>query len=170
MIDALRGTSSQPILNFPYQTHIAILLHRQLVAPVLGAYSASTPALQRYYVESLQRVPNLDVTYSVDGIASWPVDGVQTISRLPAIFDYFYENFQLRAYANGVMVMQPGRDLGRGTLSPLAFQPAASPPSSVLVRLASPHNLRPRAAATANPLPLPSAISQTGAAQVGGTQ
>jgi hypothetical protein len=90
--------TSVPILPFPYENYIPALLKRPLLAPVLQSYSASTAALQRFYVDTVERQRasgGVDVVYGLDAIAAWPVDGVQAITRVPIIFEYFYRHFGL---------------------------------------------------------------------------
>src|SRR5206468_11385272 len=79
-----RARRTIPILPFPYENYIPIVLRRPLFAPVLQSYSAATEALQRFYIKALerQRPVGLDVVYGLDSVAVWPVDGIQTISRL----------------------------------------------------------------------------------------
>ena len=124
----LQSGGPKSILSFPYENHIGILLNRRLVAPVLQSYVANTIALQQYYVASLDRVANRDmeVAYSVDGIASWAVDNVQTVSRVPIIFEYLYRNFELRDHSDGLLVLQRNREPRRPTFHELPFEARAS--------------------------------------------
>ena len=91
------GQDPVPIAPFPYENYIPIALHRPLLAPVLQSYSSGTDALQRFYVDTLerQRANGIEVVYGLDSVAAWPVDGIQAISRVPIIFDYFYRHFEL---------------------------------------------------------------------------
>ena len=136
----LQSGGPKPILNFPYENHIGILLNRRLVAPVLQSYVANTIALQQYYVASLDRVANrdMDVAYSVDGIASWAVDGVQAISRVPIIFEYLYRNFELRDYSDGLMVLQRSREPRTQSFHELSFKTTASQASRARIQLTQP--------------------------------
>jgi len=96
LVAAVADTSNTPMLTFPYQNHIAIKLQRKVLAPVLQSFDATTPKLQNFYVEQLEEHgQNLDVVYGMDDIAFPTLDSVQTITRLPIIFDYLYEHFGL---------------------------------------------------------------------------
>jgi len=92
----LRGRTT-PMLPFPYENYIPVVLKRPLLAPVLQSYSAPTEALQRFYVDAIdrQRSNGLDVVYGLDSVATWPVDEVQTITRVPLVFEYLYRHFEL---------------------------------------------------------------------------
>ncbi len=112
-IDLKQSISAQPnsILVFPYQNYLAIALDRSLVAPVLQAFIANTEALQQEYVASLAglRLPPL-VIYGLDSVVSWPVDGVQNITRVPVIFEYLYRNYELSSsqpYGQGYYLLKP---------------------------------------------------------------
>jgi hypothetical protein len=90
----LRNVSA---MTFPYGNHITARLQNPLSAPVLESYAASTDALERYYIQSLENRPqtSLDIVYGPDkGLAS-PLGDVQAITRTPAIFDYMYRHFDL---------------------------------------------------------------------------
>ncbi len=88
------GESTGPMLAFPYQNYIPIALRRRIVAPILMSYNASTAALQQFYVEKLERENNLEVVYGLDNAGSSAIDNVQTITRVPLIFDYLYAGFR----------------------------------------------------------------------------
>ena len=50
--------------------------------------------------------------YGLDGPATWPVDGVQAITRVPLIFEYLYTHFRLRSahkYGSGWYLLSPRR-------------------------------------------------------------
>jgi hypothetical protein len=102
--------TSQPLLIFPYQNFIAAQLDRPLIAPVLLSFLAHTEALQNKYVEMIAQVDrDPQVIYGLDGAASWPIDGVQQIARVPVIFEYLYRNFELqsaRPYGEGYYLLQ----------------------------------------------------------------
>ncbi len=58
---------------------------------------------------ALYEAGKFDVVYALDDIASWPVDGVQHVTRLPIIFQYLAEHYQLRSdqsSASGFYVLQ----------------------------------------------------------------
>jgi len=87
---------NRPVLVFPYQNSIGIALQRPLVAPVLLAINAGTEALQKYYVDALDRAgPDTEIIYGVDTIGSSPIDSVQSISRTPLIFEYLWRSYEL---------------------------------------------------------------------------
>lgn len=84
-----------PLLVFPYQTAWAALAGRPLVAPVIQAYQADTVALERLYVERLEaREKPFQVLYAFDQLSSLTFEGVQQVSRNPAIFEYLLTRFQ----------------------------------------------------------------------------
>lgn len=104
---------TRPMLNFPYDNYISADLGRKPVAPVLQSYAAGTVALQHYYVDALKKTAgSLDVVYGLDGFATWAVDDVQAITRVPIIFDYLYRNFELmsqRRYGAGYYILRQRR-------------------------------------------------------------
>lgn len=89
--------SALPLLAFPYENYIPLALQRRIVAPVLMSYNASTELLQQFYIANLERQGNIEVVYGLDNVASTAIDEVQAITRVPLIFDYFYERFRLRS-------------------------------------------------------------------------
>jgi len=68
-----------------------------LFAPVLESYAASTNAMERYYIQALerQRSAGLDIVYGLDGGIVPYVGDIQAISRTPGIFEYVYKQFEL---------------------------------------------------------------------------
>lgn len=142
--------SSRPMLNFPYQNYIGIGLLRKPMAPVLQAHIAHTEALQEKYIEVLENQTGaFDVVYGMDFLASWPVDNVQHISRVPIIFEYLYRNYELcsaQIFGEGYFLLCPRqqpRDLQAIQLSYTSAQTGRSriridldePVSCGLVRL-----------------------------------
>jgi hypothetical protein len=84
------------VLPFPHELYIPVKLQRRLFAPVFQSFNASTEALQHFYVERLQSAhPDLTVVYGMDHIASPTVGSVQSIARVPYVFDYLYRHFRL---------------------------------------------------------------------------
>ncbi|MBI4465356.1 MAG: hypothetical protein HY647_11685, partial [Acidobacteria bacterium] len=138
IIAALRD--SRPMLNFPFEDHIAALLNRREVAPVLQSFAANTIELQRYYVESLNRPAqsDVDVTYNLDRARWWPVDGVQTISRNPIIFEYLYRNFELRQHSGALAVLRRSEEPRSVAFDDLAFQAIEQGPHTTEIHLAQP--------------------------------
>jgi hypothetical protein len=88
-----------PLLAFPYENYIPIVLKRPLLAPVLQSYAALTPSLQQFYINAIerQRAQSVQIVYGIDGIAVWAVDGVPAVTRVPLIFDYLYRNFEIKS-------------------------------------------------------------------------
>jgi hypothetical protein len=86
-----------PVLAFPYENHIAAGVHHPFFAPVLESYAASTEALERYYVQALDRQhgEGLDVIYGNDAVLVPHETGLQAITRTPRVFEYFYNRFEL---------------------------------------------------------------------------
>jgi hypothetical protein len=141
--DLHSASDHRPLLAFPYENYIPIVLQRPLVAPVLQSYSASTEALQRYYVDSVekQRHDGLDVVYGIDTVAVWPVDGVQTVSRVPIIFEYLFHNFELgpvQANEDGHYFLEPRAKPKEISLRDLPFKRERGTNSSGLIRLKEP--------------------------------
>lgn len=91
---AERRGRPEGLLVFPYQTHLAAVAIRPLVAPFIQAYQADTIELQRIFVEHLERRREpFEVLYALDGEGSEKLERVQNISRSPVIFHYLFENF-----------------------------------------------------------------------------
>jgi hypothetical protein len=90
-----KNVPAGPLLAFPYEIYIPIALHQPIAAPVPMAYNASTESLQQFYVQRLEREPDLTVIYGLDGVASTSIDGIPIITRAPAIFNYLYTHFRL---------------------------------------------------------------------------
>ena len=91
------GRQDVPMLAFPYDDYASLGPHRRFFAPVLESYAASTEPLEQYYVHALdsRRRTGLEIVYGLDKGAAPPVDGVQAITRTPAIFEYLYKHFEL---------------------------------------------------------------------------
>ncbi|PYR99881.1 MAG: hypothetical protein DMG12_19345 [Acidobacteria bacterium] len=138
-----RARRTIPILPFPYENYIPIVLRRPLFAPVLQSYSAATEALQRFYIKALerQRPVGLDVVYGLDSVAVWPVDGIQTISRLPLIFEYLYKHFELTSPAentDGHYILQQREHTREVVFRDLPFTASRFDDTSGMLRLAQP--------------------------------
>ena len=112
LVEALPD-SSRPMLSFPYQNYISIGLRRKPIAPILQTHIAHTESLQQKYVEALaQQKGAFDVVYGLDFLASWPVDNVQNVSRVPIIFEYLYRNYELQSpqgFGEGFFLLRPRR-------------------------------------------------------------
>jgi len=91
------GRRDVSMLAFPYDDYASLGPHRRFVAPVLESYAASTEPLEQYYVHALdsRRRTGLEIVYGLDKGAVLPVDGVQAITRTPAVFEYLYKHFEL---------------------------------------------------------------------------
>jgi hypothetical protein len=84
--------SRAPVLVVPYQNHLAAFLGRPLVGAVHQAYSAYDVELQRALVEESRSAgPGLDILVVADGATSPPLDGVDTITRVPYVFEELLE-------------------------------------------------------------------------------
>src|SRR5262249_50485411 len=86
-----------PVLTFPYENHMGVAARRPIFAPVLESYASSTNALERYYIDALdrQRQAGLDVIYGTDGGSVPLVGDVEAITRTPGTFEYLYRHFEL---------------------------------------------------------------------------
>lgn len=115
------------IVNFPYQNVQAMALGQKSLAPVLQTYAAFDEQLQQYYVAVLARSqPDLEVIYGIDPLGAWPVDGVQTVTRVPIIFKYLVENFRLKTtdLFNNYVVLEPRTSPQPLSITPLAYTQA----------------------------------------------
>ncbi|HYR90662.1 MAG TPA: hypothetical protein VE422_41745 [Terriglobia bacterium] len=89
-------SSEDRLLAFPHELYIPVKLQRRLFAPVFQSFNASTKPLQDIYVDRVKgRGQNLMVVYGMDSVASPTLGSVQTITRVPYIFDYLYRHFRL---------------------------------------------------------------------------
>jgi len=136
----LMADRSTPLASFPYDNYIAILLRRPLVAPVVQAYSAATPELQRFYVdrlESRRRNKGLQVVYALDDVSAWAVDGVQAITRGPIIFEYFYRGFEPASptETDGYYVLRPRMTPRALAVDSLSFDAVHRTPASIEIQL-----------------------------------
>lgn len=131
----------RPLLAFPSHNQVAVGLRRPVLAPVMQALVAHTPALQRLYIERLEaRSGEFDLVYALDDIASWAVDGVQHITRLPIIFQYLAEHFELSSaepQASGYYVLRPRAQPAPLRATDLSFQ-VSRVGSQLEVQLAQP--------------------------------
>jgi hypothetical protein len=113
------------LLAYPYQNFIPIIAGRPMVAPILQSYAASSDHLQEQYIAALeQESAGFDVIFGIDKLASWEVDGVQSITRTPLIFEYLYSNFRLadpNNSADGFLLLEPRTDSKVFKGSPLSF-------------------------------------------------
>jgi hypothetical protein len=141
LADAVERTA-QPLLIFPYQNYIATQLNRALSAPVLLAFVAHTETLQHKYVEMLERTGGVpQVIYGLDGSASWPIDNVQQIARVPVIFEYLYRNFELQSaqsYGDGYYLLQRRSTPVEFQAAELAYHVDQTEPAKLSLRLDQP--------------------------------
>ena len=129
------------LLAFPYQNYIPIGAGRDMVAPVLQSFIAHTEALQRMYIQQLRREDDLRVVYGLDALVSFPVDGVQNISRIPRIFEYLYRNFELQSsqtFDQGYYLLRPRAAPVEFQRHPLAYATDESQSARVVVQLQQP--------------------------------
>ena len=111
------------MIGFPADNYIPIGLGRTMVAPVLVSHNAHTVELQQFYREALaEKKADLAVMYAADGPDRTGIDGVQTVSRVPLLFEFFYREFELNPRAaspSGPFLLQPRatpRDFPRVTI------------------------------------------------------
>jgi len=138
-----RNRPAVPILPFPYHNYIPIALHRPLFAPVLQSFQGATEALQEFYVDALerQRPAGLDVVYSLDSVAVWPIDGIPIITRVPRIFEYLYTHFQLASIGEqkeGHYILHPRENAKRPLAQGLEFTATRSDDGSGSLSLKQP--------------------------------
>ena len=107
-------SSEDRVLPFPHELYIPVKLQRRLFAPVFQSFNASTKALQDFYVDRLKAPgQNLTVIYGMDHVVSPTLGSVQTITRVPYIFDYLYRHFRLAKNAGFGQGFYLLRDDGR---------------------------------------------------------
>ncbi len=138
---ALRaGEPGAGLLAFPYQNQWALLAGRRTVAPFIQAYQATTASLDRQYVDRLGGEEPFEVLFGLDDVVSHRLDGVQSVSRNPLLFEFLWQNFRPREVAEGyarmVRAEAPRRFVERrlsveqvqapGELARLRFAPAAT--------------------------------------------
>lgn len=103
--------SGKTILNFPSSNFISIALNQPFIAPIHLATGAHTTALQQKYIEMLDKQKNnLEIIYGLDFIEAPPFENVQHITRVPIIFDYIYQNYELKypqEFGKGYLVLKP---------------------------------------------------------------
>jgi hypothetical protein len=134
-------SSAAPLLSFPYDNYIVIGLGRKPVEPVLQSYAGGIESLQHYYVSQLEREPRLQVIYGLDKSALWEPDGVQDETRLPIIFQYLYQHFELateKRYGKGYYLLRRRTTTRPMHTTPLPFVGRDWRFGSTSVRLASP--------------------------------
>ncbi len=104
------GDPNKAVLTFPYEYQYGIGFNKKIVAPFLQSYSAHTFSLQQFYIDTIaQNKDNLEIVYGLDGVVSAAIDGVQNVTRLPRIFEYIYNNFELKThnlYGSGYMLLK----------------------------------------------------------------
>ncbi len=84
-----------PVFVFPLQIALAAAMNRELVAPFDQAYGAATISMQNGLVSRLRAArPDLEVVYGLDGLPTWRVDRVQSITRSPEIARYLLSDFE----------------------------------------------------------------------------
>jgi hypothetical protein len=108
---AVAASPDTPMLAFPHEYYIVVKLQRRILAPVFPSFNASTDALQRFYVEQMERRgQDLDVVYGMDDVASRTLESVQSISRVPIVFDYLYKHFRLASegFGRGFYLLRRG--------------------------------------------------------------
>jgi hypothetical protein len=135
--------SGGPLLAFPYENYIPIVLKRPLLAPVLQSYIALTPSLQRFYVDAIERhrPQGAQIVYGVDNLGVWPVDGVPAVTRVPLIFDYLYRNFEIKSTTEdhtGHFILEDRKHERQVTLKDLPYRTERWSNSSGIARLAEP--------------------------------
>ena len=91
----LRAAQSSNLVVFPYLNQFAHVSGRQLIAPLVQSYQATTAGLDRLYADRIARDPRArEVLYAIDDVAVGRIDGVHAITRNPAIFSEFFRDFR----------------------------------------------------------------------------
>ncbi|KAB8142686.1 hypothetical protein F8S13_14115 [Chloroflexia bacterium SDU3-3] len=133
------------VVSFPYDNVIAMASGRRSLAPILQTYSAHTELLQDHYVDVIQRQQeSVEIIYGMDGRSVGGVDGVQNISRVPRIFRYILEHFELKTpeiYRSGYIVLHPRTQPKALGARPITFQTQMTPQGQTFT-LAAPATCR----------------------------
>jgi hypothetical protein len=89
MTTELADQGTVATLSFPFENHVASVMGHPAFAPVLESYMASSEALEKYYVQSIDKQPpgTLAIVYGPDRN--------QPITQSPDIFEYLYGRFGL---------------------------------------------------------------------------
>jgi hypothetical protein len=118
--------SERPLLPFPHEDYIPVVLHRPVLAPVFQSFQASVPSLHRFYIQQMEKAgDDLDVMYGVNS----DLDGVQSISRVPPVFEYLYRNFRLaddKQTGCRFCVLRRNATPFELKSTPVSFQPAST--------------------------------------------
>jgi len=114
-----------PLLTVPRDTHVAARARRALFAPVLETSAASTRSLERYYIEAMEkrRRQGFDIIYESENQLP-RIDGIQSITRTPGIFEYLYKHFDLVGnydHGTGPYELQQRREPREIPYDPLPF-------------------------------------------------
>jgi hypothetical protein len=131
----LADQASVSTLSFPFDNSIGSALNHPAFAPVLESYVASSEALERYYVQSIDKQPqgSIEVLYGPDRILP--------ITQTPDIFEYLYSHFGLVStddHADGHYILR-GRELQRNvTREPIAFAATHELADRGVLKLAAP--------------------------------
>ena len=110
---------------------------------MLESYAASTEPLEQYYVHALdsRRRTGLEIVYGLDKGAAPPVDGVQAITRTPAIFEYLYRHFELASneeHADAHYTLRPRQQPREVATEPFKFSIPQQSSDSGILRLDAP--------------------------------
>jgi hypothetical protein len=122
-------------LSLPFDNSIAPGLNHPAVAPILESYVASSEALERYYVESIDKQPqgSMEVIYGPDRILP--------ITQTPQIFEYLYGHFGLIStddHADGHYILR-GREQQRNvSREPITFAATHELADRGVLKLAAP--------------------------------
>jgi hypothetical protein len=123
------------MLSFPFDNRIVPGLNHPAFAPVLESYVASSEALERYYVQSLdkQQPGSIEVIYGADGM--------RPITQTPGVFEYMYSHFGLAStddHADGHYILR-GREQQRNvTREPITFGATHELADRGVLKLAAP--------------------------------
>jgi len=100
---------SKKLLNFPYDSLIAIAMGQPSLAPVLQTYAAFNEDMQKRYVSELDKYrDDTEIIYALDKVVAYQIGDVQSITRSPLIFKYILEHFKLKTnqvFRDGYLVL-----------------------------------------------------------------
>jgi hypothetical protein len=89
---------------WPYETIVNVIAGKKNPAPTLQSYSAHTVSEQDEVIEKMQGVPVLLFT------STWPMHGVEHITRTSRIFRYIVENYELtEPPRDGFALLKPAK-------------------------------------------------------------
>jgi hypothetical protein len=107
--DYLRNetSASESVAVFPYENLYADVARRPIAGGVLQNYMALGDHLVQRQLTGLRRDNPRIAILSIDGLASWPLDGVPNFTRTPDVWFYLQNNFlRQRELGPGILALE----------------------------------------------------------------